>query len=208
MKPDGATDRGPAHGASGASGSARRLGEIFSNGAERAHPDHEDELRDLHAQIGQLTVERDFLSRGGSSDEPGRAPGDGCAEHAALIVSRPCDLLSISRSSLDPVAKGKNPENRVLIPTAGTADVFRGFCLGWPSVIFSPMKRIGRGAWPPWRFPGRNSPRLRREAGRPQDGPAARRMLAIALVREGQAPPSGYGATLRDGPVAGWIARR
>ena len=55
---------------------------------------------------------------------------------------------------------------------------FRGFCLGWPSVIFSPMKRTGRGAWPPWRFPGRNSPRLRREAGRTQDGPAARRRNA------------------------------
>ncbi len=40
------------------------LGAVFSNGAERAGRDHEAELHDLHAKIGQLTVERDFLSRG------------------------------------------------------------------------------------------------------------------------------------------------
>ena len=40
------------------------LGEVFSNGVERRGRDHESELRDLHAKIGELTVERDFLSRG------------------------------------------------------------------------------------------------------------------------------------------------
>ncbi len=40
------------------------LGEWFSNGAARAGRDHEAEVRDLHAKIGELTVERDFLSRG------------------------------------------------------------------------------------------------------------------------------------------------
>jgi len=40
------------------------LGEVFSNGAERAGRDHEAEVRDLHAKIGELTVERDFLARG------------------------------------------------------------------------------------------------------------------------------------------------
>ena len=38
------------------------LGE--SNGANRACRDHESEVRDLHAKIGELTVERDFLARG------------------------------------------------------------------------------------------------------------------------------------------------
>ena len=51
------------------------LGEVFSNGANRACRDHESEVRDLHAKIGELTVERDFLARG-SSDEPGGAQGD------------------------------------------------------------------------------------------------------------------------------------
>ena len=40
------------------------LGEVFSNGAERAGRDRETEVRDLHAKIGELTVERDFLARG------------------------------------------------------------------------------------------------------------------------------------------------
>ena len=40
------------------------LGAVFSNGAERAGRDHDAEVRDLHAKIGELTVERDFLARG------------------------------------------------------------------------------------------------------------------------------------------------
>ncbi len=40
------------------------LGAVFSNGVDRAGRDHETEVRDLHAKIGELTVERDFLARG------------------------------------------------------------------------------------------------------------------------------------------------
>jgi len=40
------------------------LGEVFSNGAEGARGEHEAEVRTLHAKIGELTVERDFLARG------------------------------------------------------------------------------------------------------------------------------------------------
>ena len=40
------------------------LAELFSKGAERRSRDHEGEVRDLHAKIGELIVERDFLSRG------------------------------------------------------------------------------------------------------------------------------------------------
>ena len=36
----------------------------LSNGAEKASADREVEIHDLHAKIGQLTVERDFLARG------------------------------------------------------------------------------------------------------------------------------------------------
>ena len=32
--------------------------------AFKARADHEGEIHDLHAKIGQLTVERDFLARG------------------------------------------------------------------------------------------------------------------------------------------------
>jgi len=40
------------------------LAAVFSNGAEQEQRDREAEIRDLHAKIGELTVERDFLSRG------------------------------------------------------------------------------------------------------------------------------------------------
>ena len=40
------------------------LSEVFSKGAERSRGDHEAETRDLHAKIGELTVERDFLAKG------------------------------------------------------------------------------------------------------------------------------------------------
>ena len=43
------------------------LAEVFSNGVERHRRDNESEVRELHAKIGELIVERDFLSRG-----PGR----------------------------------------------------------------------------------------------------------------------------------------
>jgi transposase len=40
------------------------LSQVFSNGADRERQDHQAEIRDLHAKIGELTVERDFLSGG------------------------------------------------------------------------------------------------------------------------------------------------
>ena len=40
------------------------FGEVFSNGVGRRRRDHESEVRELHAKIGELTVGRDFLSRG------------------------------------------------------------------------------------------------------------------------------------------------
>ena len=52
------------------------LGEVFSNGGERRRRDHESEIRDLHAKIGELTVERDFCLEG-PVDEPVREANDG-----------------------------------------------------------------------------------------------------------------------------------
>ncbi len=40
------------------------LGAVFSNGAERAGRDHEAEVKELHAKIGELTVVNDFLAAG------------------------------------------------------------------------------------------------------------------------------------------------
>ena len=40
------------------------LGAVFSNGPGKARMDHDDEVRDLHTKIGELTVVNDFLARG------------------------------------------------------------------------------------------------------------------------------------------------
>jgi len=40
------------------------LGEVFSNGVDRARSDREAEVKELHAKIGELTVVNDFLARG------------------------------------------------------------------------------------------------------------------------------------------------
>lgn len=36
---------------------------IFSGTADKSTVSHEDEIKELHAKIGQLTVEKDFLER-------------------------------------------------------------------------------------------------------------------------------------------------
>lgn len=39
------------------------LSDIFSDKAAKSTVSHEGEIRELHAKIGQLTVEKDFLER-------------------------------------------------------------------------------------------------------------------------------------------------
>ena len=40
------------------------LDEVFARGRPTGPSKHESEIRDLHAKIGELTVERDFFLRG------------------------------------------------------------------------------------------------------------------------------------------------
>ena len=40
------------------------LGAVFSNGSGDARRDHESEVCDLHAKIGELTVVNEFLAKG------------------------------------------------------------------------------------------------------------------------------------------------
>ena len=40
------------------------LKEVFSNGRSKRKKNHEVMIRELHAKIGELTVERDFFLRG------------------------------------------------------------------------------------------------------------------------------------------------
>ena len=88
--------------------------EVFSNGAERSLGDHEGEIRDVHAKIGELTVERDFGKRAQVvSRERRRAMIEPC--HPNLSLSRQCHLPCVSRSSLYHRPKGKSAENLALM---------------------------------------------------------------------------------------------
>ena len=51
------------------------LGDVFSNGVERRRRDHESELRDLHAKIGELTAGPVDEPVGAASDGDARSPG-------------------------------------------------------------------------------------------------------------------------------------
>ncbi len=39
------------------------LVEVFSGKGEKSNKSHEEEVKDLHAKIGQLTIEKDFLQK-------------------------------------------------------------------------------------------------------------------------------------------------
>ena len=86
------------------------LGEVFSNGADRERR-AETEVRDLHAKIGQLTVERDFLAGGLKRSARGERKAMIAPGHRGLSVSRQCRLLSISRSSFYYAPRAESPEN-------------------------------------------------------------------------------------------------
>jgi len=40
-----------------------KLPEVFVDGRERGRQSREEEIKDLHAKIGELTIENDFLSK-------------------------------------------------------------------------------------------------------------------------------------------------
>ena len=64
------------------------LEEVFAGGRASRDSEHEATVRDLHAKIGELTVERDFFCAACNA-EPRRAPGTGRAgrrvEHPAPV---------------------------------------------------------------------------------------------------------------------------
>ena len=93
------------------------LGEVFSNGANRACRDHESEVRDLHAKIGELTVERDFLARGLGRQAMSRGERKAMITRDApeLSLSRQCRLLSIGRSSFYYAPRGESPSSLALM---------------------------------------------------------------------------------------------
>ncbi|WP_428846056.1 IS3 family transposase [Magnetospirillum sulfuroxidans] len=70
----------------------------FSGKAEAAQVSREDEISRLHAKIGQLLVERDFLGEGLRSMSVERRRQKIDPDHPDLPVRRQCALISLSRS--------------------------------------------------------------------------------------------------------------
>ncbi|MFP6728647.1 MAG: IS3 family transposase [Alphaproteobacteria bacterium] len=91
------------------------VGAVFSNGPDKTRMDHDDEVHDLHAKIGQLTVERDFLARGLKPMSRGERKAMIGRDALDLSLSRQCRLLSISRSSFYYAPKGESLENLALM---------------------------------------------------------------------------------------------
>ena len=91
------------------------LVEVFSKGAEHRRRDHESEVRDLHAKIGELIVERDFFVARVRSMSRSERRAMVVRDHPALSLSRRCRLLSIGRSSLYYKPKGESAETLVLM---------------------------------------------------------------------------------------------
>ncbi|MEK6730285.1 MAG: IS3 family transposase [Planctomycetota bacterium] len=91
------------------------LADVFSGKIGQKDVDHEAQVRDLHAKIGQLTVERDFLAKGLRSMSHVRRKEMVDPSHPRLSIVKQCSLLSISRSSLYYEALGETPLNLKLM---------------------------------------------------------------------------------------------
>ncbi|MCP4606744.1 MAG: IS3 family transposase [Proteobacteria bacterium] len=90
---------------------ANGLAEVFSSKSERKDKDSEARIKELHAKIGELTVERDFLGQSLQALSHARRKVMVEPGHSRLSIVRQCALLSISRSTCYYRAKGENPLN-------------------------------------------------------------------------------------------------
>ncbi|WP_394698979.1 IS3 family transposase [uncultured Cohaesibacter sp.] len=83
----------------------------FSKGKETESQASAEEIVKLHAKIGQLVVERDFLSQASVllGVNGGKKPV--MRDHSKLSIRRQCKLLSLSRSGLYYQPVGESAEN-------------------------------------------------------------------------------------------------
>ncbi|MCP4064256.1 MAG: IS3 family transposase [Gammaproteobacteria bacterium] len=87
---------------------------VFSDKVKRVE-NNEAEVKELHAKIGKLAVENDFLSQGLKPMSPVERKTLIRKEHSALSLTRQCRLLKISRSSLYYTPVGINAETLKLM---------------------------------------------------------------------------------------------
>ncbi|WP_321829195.1 IS3 family transposase [Thalassovita sp.] len=87
---------------------------VFERGGKKPPEIDEEQVKELHAKIGELAVANDFLSRKLAVDRQVRRkmvePGN-----TNLSIGKQCKLLSISRSSFYYTAKGETAMNLMLM---------------------------------------------------------------------------------------------
>nr|WP_244574492.1 IS3 family transposase [Cohaesibacter sp. ES.047] len=83
----------------------------FSKGKETESQASAEEIVKLHAKIGQLVVERDFLSQASGSTGREWRQKAVMRDHSKLSIRRQCKLLSLSRSGLYYQPVGESAEN-------------------------------------------------------------------------------------------------
>ncbi|WP_223998800.1 IS3 family transposase [Aureimonas sp. SA4125] len=87
----------------------------FGGGVAETAQDRDAEFEKLHAKIGQLVVERDFLQKGLRSMSRDRRQAGIEKDHPRLSVRRQCRLLSLTRSTLYATPAGESAENLALM---------------------------------------------------------------------------------------------
>ena len=75
-----------------------RLGMPGFSGNHERHASREAEIKELRAKIGELVIDRDFLSK--SVGEPRPESRDGRSHPRPAHIVRQCRLVSVARSSV------------------------------------------------------------------------------------------------------------
>ena len=88
----------------------RHLGAVFSSRPRKTRMDHDDEVHDLHAKIGQLTG-TGFFGQRAQAMSRGERKAMIARDHPGLSLSRQCQVLAISRSSFYYAPKGESADN-------------------------------------------------------------------------------------------------
>ncbi|MDG1969533.1 MAG: IS3 family transposase [Paracoccaceae bacterium] len=87
---------------------------VFERGGKKAPEIDEEQVKELHAKIGELAVANDFLSRKLKPDRQVRRKMVE-PDNPALSIGKQCRLLSISRSSFYYLPKGETALNLMLM---------------------------------------------------------------------------------------------
>ena len=83
---------------------------VFERGGKKAPEIDEEQVKELHAKLGELAVANDFVQKAQAVDRQVRRkmvePAD-----PDLSIGKPCKLLSISRSSFCDMPRGETAMN-------------------------------------------------------------------------------------------------